>query len=92
MDHSDLIEELTVIEKLTPAERIAIARQRRAFQLLKWREREKTAEALLLNASSIMDGDGGHKLYERKPKVIFNASITLLEATARNDLDEGKKF
>lgn len=87
MEHSDLVEELSVIEKLTPAERIAIARQRRAFQLLKWREREKTVEALA-SASTV---DGVHTLYQRKQKIAFNSSITLLEATARNDLEEGKR-
>lgn len=86
MDHSDLIEELPVIEKLTPAERIGIARQRRALQLLKWQEREKAAG--VLSNSSAADGVTVHTLYERQPKISFNCSITLLEATARNDLEE----
>lgn len=80
MDHSELIAELPIIEKLTPAERIQLARQRRTLQLLKWRDREKTE----LQMAPLIE--------QRNRRVVFGLNIALLEATARNDVDEGFTF
>lgn len=87
MDHSDLVAEFPVIEKMTPAERIQLARERRALQLIRYREREK-AEDLVHNASTY-NGQKSIIVNDRKPRAVFKPSIILLEATSRNDLDEG---
>lgn len=73
MDHSELIAELPVIEKMTPAERIALARERRALQLQKCLDRDRVASSPP----------------PRRPRLTFGAEIALLEATSRGDADEG---
>lgn len=74
MDHEDLIKEFPTIEKLTPAERIQLARERRALQLAKYKERERDER--------LPDS--------RTQKLRFQPEIALLEATARGDIREGK--
>lgn len=77
MDHADLIAELPqIVEKLTPAERIQLARERRAVQLAQSRERDR------------LDTN----VYTRNPRVKFKSGIALLEATARNDIEEVRRL
>lgn len=73
MEHSELVAELSEIEKMTPAERIALARERRRHQLLKFDERERI--------TTPPD--------PRKPRLTFGAEVALLEATSRGDAAEG---
>lgn len=80
MDHYELVAELPIIERLTPAERIQLAKQRRALQLLKWNEKYRD------NYDSFEDNS------PRKAKIKFYPNITLLEATSRNDVEEVRQL
>lgn len=81
MEHADLINEMPHIEQMPTQERLILAKRRRTFQLKVWMQREKE--------------------YNRKPtkttksnkrSIFFNESVVLLEAAARNDIDEGNFF
>jgi protein phosphatase 1 regulatory subunit 16A len=77
MDHEELIRELPIIvEKMTPAERIQLARERRQIQLAKSMERERVET---LPTSRII-------------RLKFRAEIALLEATSRNDVAEVERL
>uniref|UniRef100_A0A915BSP5 ANK_REP_REGION domain-containing protein n=2 Tax=Parascaris univalens TaxID=6257 RepID=A0A915BSP5_PARUN len=76
MDHSELIAELSEIEKMTPAERIALARERRRLQLKKCDEREKQLAPPP----------------PRRPRLKFSAEVALLEATGRADATEVERL
>lgn len=73
MDHQSLVEELPEIEKLSPQERIALARERRAEQL----RQNATREAQLPMPA------------QRRPRLRFTPDVALLEATVRGDAQEG---
>lgn len=74
MDHEELIRELPIIvEKLTPAERIQLAKERRHLQLLKWTERDRTNPAPMT----------------RNQRLQFRPEYALLDATSRSDYQEG---
>ena len=90
MDHSDLIAELPRIEKLTAAERLKIAKDRRINQLIRHEQyerelstnkRESTKKEKTLSQRSKRTG--------KVRNVIFIHSVMLLEAAARNDIEEG---
>ncbi|MFH4974024.1 hypothetical protein AB6A40_000733 [Gnathostoma spinigerum] len=76
MDHSELIAELGEIEKMTPAARIALARERRRMQLKKFDEREKQIPPPPL----------------RRPRLKFSPEVALLEATGRADCVEVERL
>uniref|UniRef100_A0A915JY74 Protein phosphatase 1 regulatory subunit 16A n=1 Tax=Romanomermis culicivorax TaxID=13658 RepID=A0A915JY74_ROMCU len=79
MDHYELVAELPIIERLTPAERIQLAKQRRALQLLRWNEKYDSYDSFKDNSS-------------RKANIKFQPNITLLEATSRNDVEEVRQL
>uniref|UniRef100_A0A1I8AZN4 ANK_REP_REGION domain-containing protein n=1 Tax=Meloidogyne hapla TaxID=6305 RepID=A0A1I8AZN4_MELHA len=72
MDHHALVEELPEIEKLTPQERIALARERRAEQL-----RQNAAREAQLPMPA-----------QRRPRLRFTPDVALLEATCAIDNNE----
>lgn len=80
MEHSDLVSEMMHIERLTTQERLQLARHRRLQQLKQWRHREK--EWLRHQT----------KHPSNKRHIFFSDSVMLLEAAARNDIDEGKRI
>jgi hypothetical protein len=71
-----LIAELPQIEKMTPGERIQLAKQRREIQLAANMERER----MMLPARA------------RNPRLRFSPEVALLEATGRADLAEVEKL
>lgn len=83
--HVDLLTELQLLDKVPTLERLRAAQKRRAQQLKKWAQYEKEMQ---------------HKKrkHEKKrnavnqKKVSFEASVALLEASLRNDLEEGRMF
>lgn len=80
-EHSELLAELPVVEKMTTQERLKHARKRRAHQLKMWNQREKEY------------GSKRNKSLQKKYnkidyKVHFDPSVMLLEAAARNDVKE----
>ena len=85
MDHSQLIAELPRIEKLTAAERLKIARDRRATQLRIYEQHER-------DVSSKNNKQLSNQRVKKRSKnrnIKFVHSVMLLEAAARNDIDEG---
>lgn len=80
MDHADLIAEFPQIEKLTPAERIKLARERRALQLEKCLDRYKREEL------------DGLSTRIRQLRLRFKPEIALLESAARGDVTEVKRL
>lgn len=76
MDHSHLISELPEIERMTPQQRIELAKERREQQLAVWRERER-----ILPPPA-----------PRRPRLQFSPEVALLEATIRNDPQEVERL
>ncbi|KAF2368451.1 Ankyrin repeat-containing domain [Trinorchestia longiramus] len=87
MDHRELIAEMAYIEKLSTQERLKLARRRRIQQLKKHCQLEKES----LSASK-REKTKQNEAYKRRrqnsKRVIFVSSVMLLEAAARNDIDE----
>ncbi|KHJ48749.1 ankyrin repeat protein [Trichuris suis] len=86
MEHADLIAELPLIEKLTAVERIQLAKQRRALQLMRWQEREQKEESCTDGLSPVVP------LRRKKARVRFSSGTVLLEATSRHDVDEVRQL
>lgn len=82
MDHSELLAEMATIGRLSATERLKHAQKRRAQQLKTWAQMEKDA-----TRGSRAKAD---KKKTRTIKVTFPSTITLLDAAARNDVQEGK--
>ncbi|KAI6182866.1 hypothetical protein M3Y97_00426700 [Aphelenchoides bicaudatus] len=76
LSHDRLLAELPQIEKMTPAERIQLARQRREIQLAANMERERMMPPAR----------------PRNPRLRFSPEVALLEATGRGDLAEVEKL
>lgn len=79
MEHQQLIEEMPRVEQMPTQERLMLARKRRTLQLKQWIQKEKEY------------GRRSNKQQKaNKRGIFFNDSVVLLEAAARNDIDEGK--
>ena len=76
MEHADLVAEMGHVEHLSTQERLHLARRRRLQQLKAWQQREKKWS--------------GQKVSKSNKHIYFSDSVMLLEAAARNDIDEGK--
>lgn len=81
-DHGELLAEMATVGRLSATERLKHAQKRRAQQLKGWAQMEKD-----MARGSKGKGD---KKKGRTRKVMFPNTITLLEAAARNDLEEGE--
>jgi protein phosphatase 1 regulatory subunit 16A len=79
MDHSELVAEMPHVERLSVQERLHLARRRRLQQLRAWAQREK--EWSKRQQQNKLNG---------KKRIFFDSSVVLLEAAARNDINEGK--
>jgi len=80
VEHDQLIQELYEdLKTLTTSQRLQKAGQRRSEQIKRWRDQDKK------------DREGGSKK-KRIPKIRFNDNIILLEAAARNDIDEVRQL
>ena len=69
-------------QRLSTQERLRLARRRRSEQLKKWAQREREWQLHSQNGNQRENSKG----------VTFVPNVMLLEAAARNDLAEGKKF
>ncbi|XP_028289284.1 protein phosphatase 1 regulatory subunit 16A [Parambassis ranga] len=79
-DHGELLAEMATVSRLSTTERIKHAQKRRAQQLKSWADMEKDAAR-----GSRAKAD---KRKARTTKVKFPHAVTLLDAAARNDLEE----
>ncbi|KAH0953815.1 hypothetical protein HN011_011422 [Eciton burchellii] len=80
MEHCDLVAEMIQVERLTTQERLHLARHRRLQQLKIWRQHEKEWLRHQTRHTS------------NKRHIYFSDSVMLLEAAARNDIDEVKRL
>lgn len=87
--HLELIQELQQLDKVPSLERLRAAQKRRTQQLKRWavyekemQSKKRKADKKARNANSLQ--------HEHKKHVSFAASVALLEASARNDPEEGK--
>ncbi|XP_066434284.1 protein phosphatase 1 regulatory subunit 16A [Eleutherodactylus coqui] len=83
-DHLELLSEMAVVSRMTTQERLKHAQKRRAQQLKKW----ATAEKEVLGRKSRPKKTGSK--VERR--VLFPENVTLLEAAARNDVEEVRQL
>ena len=76
-EHLELLAEMPVVSRMSTQERLKHDQNRRAQQVTMWARAEKEAQ--------------GRRASSRPQKrVLFPPSVTLLEAAARNDLEEGE--
>ncbi|XP_023376093.1 protein phosphatase 1 regulatory subunit 16A isoform X1 [Pteropus vampyrus] len=88
-EHLELLAEMPMVGRMSTQERLKHAQKRRAQQVKMWAQAEKEAQ-----------GRKGHRQRPRREvavsgpqkRVLFPASVTLLEAAARNDLEEVRQF
>lgn len=80
MEHQDLIQEMPRVEQMPTQERLLLARKRRNQQLQQWIQKEKEY------------GRKSSKQKTNKRGIFFNETVVLLEAAARNDIDEGNWY
>ncbi|XP_041817176.1 protein phosphatase 1 regulatory subunit 16A [Chelmon rostratus] len=83
-DHSELLAEMATVGRLSATERLKHAQKRRAQQLKSWAQMEKDAAR-----GSRAKAD---KKKARTTKIKFPDAITLLDAAARNDLEEVREL
>ncbi|XP_065562011.1 protein phosphatase 1 regulatory inhibitor subunit 16B-like isoform X2 [Artemia franciscana] len=88
MDHAELIAELPRIEALTPQERLRLAKERRALQLRRCLQLEKEQEGRRKSAVGL----SSKKKILNSRRIKFPDTIRLLEAAARNDIDEVRRL
>lgn len=82
-DHGELLAEMSTVGRLSATERLKHAQKRRAQQLKAWAQMEKDA-----TRGSRAKAD--KRRTPRTKRVTFPDSVTLLDAAARNDVEEGK--
>jgi len=88
-EHLDLLAEMPMVGRMSTQERLKHAQKRRAQQVKMWAQAEKEAQ-----------GKKGHRERPWKEaargrpqkRVLFPPSVTLLEAAARNDLEEVRQL
>jgi protein phosphatase 1 regulatory subunit 16A len=83
MEHSELVAEMPSVERLSVQERLHLARRRRLQQLRSWAHNEKEWGKRRNSHAHNTVRSTTHR------KIKFNNSVVLLEAAARNDIDEG---
>ena len=86
MEHSELIAEMAYIEKLSTQERLKLARRRRMQQMKKYNQKEVGGS----KKEKTLQNEAQKRRRENGKRVNFVSSVMLLEAAARNDIEEGK--
>ncbi|KAK3579169.1 hypothetical protein CHS0354_022704 [Potamilus streckersoni] len=89
-DHSELVAEIASVEKMNTPERLKHAKKRRIAQLKRWGAYEKQLEKETSKKRKQSSIKQVKKNQTRRVKFISN--IVLLEAAARNDIDEVRKL
>ncbi|KAG8233984.1 hypothetical protein J437_LFUL014445, partial [Ladona fulva] len=84
MEHADLVSEMSQVERMSTQDRLRQARHRRMQQLKAWSQREK--EWMRRGGSNSITSSSIHPVGRRR--IFFSDSVVLLEAAARNDVDE----
>uniref|UniRef100_A0A8C7STX1 Protein phosphatase 1, regulatory subunit 16A n=1 Tax=Oncorhynchus mykiss TaxID=8022 RepID=A0A8C7STX1_ONCMY len=85
-EHGELLGEMATIGRLSATERLKHAQKRRAQQLKGWAQMDKDMARSAGKAGQKSNKKG------RTRRVVFPNNITLLEAAARNDLEEVREL
>ena len=100
MEPMDGQTQMAIQNRLTTQERLRLAKRRRAEQLKRWSQREREWKkgtsvngfgSTNANSSGRAIGQDGGRPTKRRG-IAFEPSVVLLEAAARNDLDEGNIY
>ncbi|XP_026988001.1 protein phosphatase 1 regulatory subunit 16A isoform X1 [Sagmatias obliquidens] len=88
-EHLELLAEMPTVGRMSTQERLKHAQKRRAQQVKMWAQAEKEAHGRrgLRTQSQKEVADG-----RPQKRVLFPPSVALLEAAARNDLEEVRQF
>ncbi|KAK1172203.1 protein phosphatase 1 regulatory subunit 16A-like [Acipenser oxyrinchus oxyrinchus] len=81
-EHAELLAEMPAVGRMTTTERLKHAHKRRAQQLKTWAQMEKEAPHRSRRGQGSKEGR----------RITFPNNVTLLEAAARNDLEEVREF
>ncbi|KAM3928902.1 protein phosphatase 1 regulatory subunit 16A [Leptodactylus fuscus] len=85
-DHLELLSEMPAVSRMSTQERLKHAQKRRAQQLKKWAQAEKEAQGKKAKVRPKKTGSKDER------RVVFPQNVTLLEAAARNDVDEVRQL
>ncbi|XP_060576435.1 protein phosphatase 1 regulatory subunit 16A-like isoform X2 [Ruditapes philippinarum] len=88
-EHSDLVAEISNVEKMTTPERLKHAKKRRSQQLKRFANYEKQLEK---DKNKKNKQSQNQKRTRKRARVKFIHNIMLLEASARNDVEEVRKL
>jgi len=100
-DHDELVDELSAAEKMSTADRLKAARKKRLLQLKKYQQYERQLEKENNKKTSTTAATSGGRKKAAKPtarpvrtgpRVQFVSNVVLLEAAARNDIEEGMRW
>ncbi len=87
-DHTELVAEIPLVEKMSTHDRLKHAKKRRVQQLKRYNQNEKQAGKE--NKKKKNNNNKKPAKKKRTIKVHFVNNVMLLEAAARNDVEEGK--
>ncbi|XP_029058046.1 protein phosphatase 1 regulatory subunit 16A isoform X2 [Monodon monoceros] len=88
-EHLELLAEMPTVGRMSTQERLKHAQKRRAQQVKMWAQAEKEAHGRRgQRTQSQKEAAGGRP----QKRVLFPPSVALLEAAARNDLEEVRQF
>ncbi|XP_068789647.1 protein phosphatase 1 regulatory subunit 16A [Struthio camelus] len=87
-EHLELLAEMPAVGRMSTQERLKHAQKRRTQQLKKWAQFEKEAQGKKARAEKRRKSSSSSK----EKRVMFPASVQLLEAAARNDIEEVRQF
>jgi len=91
--HAELVTELAGMDKIPMSDRLKLARKRRAAQLKEYARYEKqlnksaSRRGKKTTSATAVPAGGGSSRATRQ--LCFTDSVLLLDATVRNDIDEG---
>lgn len=88
-EHLELLAEMPVVGRMNAQERLKHAQKRRAQQVKAWAQAEKEAQGKKSHRERPRTEAAGGGPQKR---VLFPPSVTLLEAAARNDLEEVRQL
>ncbi|XP_067146187.1 protein phosphatase 1 regulatory subunit 16A [Apteryx mantelli] len=89
-EHLELLAEMPAVGRMSTQERLKHAQKRRTQQLKKWAQFEKEAQGKKVRAEKGRKSSSGSSGKEKR--VMFPTSVQLLEAAARNDIEEVRQF
>ncbi|XP_076303972.1 protein phosphatase 1 regulatory subunit 16A-like [Tachypleus tridentatus] len=87
-DHTELMAEMALVEKMSTQDRLKHARKRRLQQMKKWSQREKEYTSKRKKTEQNLN----RKTKTNDYKIHFVPSVMLLEAAARNDIEEVRRL